>query len=47
MKILGQNEDLRSYGHSLETSKSVNTNLVPSPNTKNYLLSLSEIADRK
>ena len=31
----------------LETSKSVNWNLVPSPNTKNHLLSLSEVADLK
>ena len=38
---------LKSYCHSLETSKSVNRNLVPSPNTKNHLLSLSELADRK
>ena len=30
----------------LETSKSTNRNLVPSPNTKNHLLSLSELADR-
>ena len=28
-----------------ETSNSVNRNLVPSPNTKNHLLSLSELAD--
>ena len=34
-------EDLRSYGHWLETSNSVNMNLVPSPYTKNHLLSLS------
>ena len=33
--------DLRSYGHWLGTSKSANMNLVPSPNTKNHLLSLS------
>ena len=38
---------LRSYGHWLETSKSANRNLVPSPSTKNHLLSLSELADRK
>ena len=38
---------LRSYGHWLETSKSANRNLVPSPNTKNHLLSLFELADRK
>ena len=31
----------------LETSKSANRNLVPSPSTKNHLLSLSELADRK
>ena len=31
----------------LETSKSANSNIVPSPNTKNHLLSLSEVADRK
>ena len=36
-----------SYGHWLETSKSANRILVPSPNTKNHLLSLSELADRK
>ena len=30
---------------NLKTSKSANRNLVPSPNTKNYLLSLSELAD--
>ena len=35
------------YGHWLETSKSANRNLVPSPNTKNHLLSLSVLADRK
>ena len=40
-------KDLRSYGHWLETSKSANRNLVPSPSTKNHLLSLSELADRK
>ena len=39
--------DLRSFGHWLETSKSANRNLVPSPSTKNHLLSLSELADRK
>ena len=38
---------LRSYGHWLETCKSANRNLVPSPSTKNHLLSLSELADRK
>ena len=38
---------LRSYGHWLETSKSANRNPVPCPNTKNHLLSLSELADRK
>ena len=37
--------DVMSYGHWLETSKSVNRNLVPSPNTKNNLLSLSEVAE--
>ena len=31
----------------LETSKSVSSKLVPSPNTKNHLLSLSELADQK
>ena len=31
-----------SNGHWLETFKSANRNLVPSPNTKNHLLSLSE-----
>ena len=36
-----------SYGHWLELSKSANRNLVPSPNTNNHLLSLSELADRK
>ena len=30
----------------LETSKNANRNLVLSPNTKNYLLSLSELSDR-
>ena len=39
--------NLRSYCHWLETSKGANRNLVPSPNTKNHLLSLSELADRK
>ena len=39
--------DFSSYGHWLETSKSANRNPVPSPNTKNHLLSLSELADRK
>ena len=39
--------DLRSYGHWLETSNSANSNLVPSPNTKHHLLSLSELANRK
>ena len=38
---------LRSYGNWFETSKSANRNLVPSPHTKNHLLSLSELADRK
>ena len=37
----------RSYGHWLETSKSANRNLVPSPNTKNHLLSLSELLTSK
>ena len=32
-------KDLRSYGHWLETCKSANRNLVPSPNKKNHLLS--------
>ena len=40
-------KNLRSYGHWIETSKSANRNLVPSHSTKNHLLSLSELADRK
>ena len=36
-----------SDAHWLETSKSANKNLVPSPNTKKHLVSLSELADRK
>ena len=41
---------LKTLGHiviGLETSRSGNRNLVPSANTKNNLLSLSEQADRK
>ena len=30
---------------NLKKSKSANRNLVPSPNTKNYILSLSELAE--
>ena len=30
--------DIRSYGHLLETSKSANRNLVPSPNTKKSVI---------
>ena len=37
----------KSYGHWLETSKSANRNLVPSPNTKNHLLSLSRTSRPK
>ena len=38
---------LKPYDHWVETSKSVNWKIVPCPNTKNHLLSLSELADRK
>ena len=36
-----------SYGHWLETSKSANRNLVPSPNTKIILLFLSKLSRSK
>ena len=35
------------FSYSLKTYKSVNRNLVPSPNTEKHLLSLFELADRK
>ena len=44
-KIKKKKKNLKSYGHWLETSQSANRNLVPNPNTKNHLLSLSELAD--
>ena len=37
----------KTYGHWLERSKSASRNLVPSPNTTNHLLALSEVADRE